>query len=104
LGALGWREIRANIATLRDSIPNGSSLEPELQHHALEITNFNKATMALSLFLFFWPLPPATMTCFSPVQKYVALEKQKMMLFEYGQPFKLHKRSRAELYKATVGH
>jgi hypothetical protein len=26
-----------------------------------------------------------------------------MMLFEYGQPFKLHKRSRAELYKATVG-
>jgi len=41
---------------------------------------------------------------FTPVQKYVALEKQKMMLFEYGQPFKLHKRSRAELYKATVGH
>ncbi len=41
---------------------------------------------------------------FTPVQKYVALEKQKMMLFEYGQPFKLHKRSRAELYKATVDH
>jgi hypothetical protein len=44
------------------------------------------------------------MACFTPVQKYVALENQKMMLFEYGQPFKLHKRSRAELYKATVGH
>jgi hypothetical protein len=25
------------------------------------------------------------------------------MLFEYGLPFKLHKRSRAELYQATVG-
>jgi len=37
---------------------------------------------------------------FTPVKKYVALEKQKIMLFEYGQPFKLHKRSRAELYKA----
>lgn len=41
---------------------------------------------------------------FTPVQKHVALEKQKMMLFEYGQTFKLHKRSRAELYKATVGY
>lgn len=41
---------------------------------------------------------------FIPAQRYVALEKQKMMLFEYGQSFKLHKRSRAELYKATVGH
>jgi hypothetical protein len=44
------------------------------------------------------------MASFTPVQKYVALEKQKMMLFEYGQPFKLHKRSRGELYKATVAH
>ncbi len=59
--------------------------------------------MALSLLLFFWFLPPVTMASFTPVQKYVALESQKMMLFEYGQPFKLHKRSRAELYKATVG-
>jgi hypothetical protein len=41
---------------------------------------------------------------FIPAQRYVALESQKMMLFEYGQPFKLHKRSRAELYKATVAH
>jgi hypothetical protein len=39
---------------------------------------------------------------FTPVQKYVALESQKIMLFEYGLMFKLHKRSRAELYKATV--
>ena len=60
--------------------------------------------MVLSLFLFFWCLPPVTMVSITPVQKYVALEKQKMMLFEYGQPFKLHKRSRAELYKATVAH
>jgi hypothetical protein len=37
------------------------------------------------------------------VQKYVALESQKIGLFEYGQPFKLHKRSRAELYQAAVG-
>ncbi len=44
------------------------------------------------------------MVSFTPVEKYVALEKQKMMLFEYGQPFKLHKRSRAEQYKATVAH
>jgi hypothetical protein len=58
--------------------------------------------MALALFLSFWSLPPLTLTAFTPVQKYVALENQKMMLFEYGQPFKLHKRSRAELYKATV--
>jgi hypothetical protein len=42
-------------------------------------------------------LPHGTITGITPVQKYVALEKQKMMLFEYGQPFKLHKRSRAEL-------
>ena len=82
----------------------GSLGEPVLHHHAHEITNFSKATMVLSLFLFFWSLPPVTMASFTPVQKYVALEKQKMMLFEYGQPFKLHKRSRAELYKATVGH
>jgi hypothetical protein len=59
--------------------------------------------MTLALFLFFWPLPPATLAVFTPVQKYVALESQKMMLFEYGQPFKLHKRTRAELYQATVG-
>jgi hypothetical protein len=60
--------------------------------------------MVLSLFLFFWFAPVGTIASITPVQKYVALEKQKMMLFEYGQPFKLHKRSRAELYKATVGH
>ena len=74
-----------------------------LHQHATQINKFNKATMALSLLLFFWFLPPVTMASFTPVQKYVALESQKMMLFEYGQPFKLHKRSRAELYKATVG-
>jgi hypothetical protein len=54
-------------------------------------------------FTLFLVPPPSTMVNFTPVQKYVALENQKMMLFEYGQPFKLHKRSRAELYKATVG-
>ena len=70
---------------------------------APEIIKLIAATMVLSFFLFFWSLPPVTMASFAPVQKYVALENQKMMLFEYGQPFKLHKRSRAELYKATVG-
>jgi hypothetical protein len=69
-----------------------------------EISTFSEAAMVLSLFLFFVFLPHGTITGITPVQKYVALEKQKMMLFEYGQPFKLHKRSRAELYKATVGH
>jgi hypothetical protein len=59
--------------------------------------------MVLSLFFFLSSLPAGSIVSFTPVQKYVALEKQKMMLFEYGQPFKLHKRSRAELYKATVG-
>ena len=59
--------------------------------------------MTLALLVFFWFLPPATLTAFTPVQKYVALESQKLMLFEYGQPFKLHKRSRAELYRASVG-
>ncbi len=60
--------------------------------------------MVLAFFLVL--LAPLTLSpaMFTPVQKYVALEKQKMMLFEYGQPFKLHKRSRAELYKATVAH
>ena len=75
-----------------------------LHQHAHEITKFRKATMVLSLFLFFWSIAPVTMGSYTPVQKYVALEKQKMMLFEYGQPFKLHKRSRGELYKATVAH
>ena len=81
----------------------GSLGELVVHHHAHEITKLSKATMVLTLFLFFWSIPPVTMVSFTPVQKYVALEKQKMMLFEYGQPFKLHKRSRAELYKATVG-
>jgi hypothetical protein len=69
-----------------------------------EIIKSSATTMVLSLFLFFWFAPVGTIASITPVQKYVALENQKMMLFEYGQPFKLHKRSRAELYKATVGH
>ena len=93
----------ANVATLRGSIPVGSLGELGLQHHRPEITTLGTTSMTLALFLFFWSPPPATLSVFTPVQKYVALESQKMMLFEYGQPFKLHKRSRAELYKATVG-
>jgi len=81
----------------------GSLGELVLLHHPTKIAKFSNTNMVLSLLLFFWALPPVTMASFTPVQKYVALEKQKMMLFEYGQPFKLHKRSRAELYKATVG-
>ena len=38
-----------------------------------------------------------------PAQRYIALESQKTMLFEYGQPFKLHRRSRAEMYNAALG-
>ena len=60
--------------------------------------------MVLAFFLVLLAPPTLSPAIFKPAQKYVALEKQKMMLFEYGQPFKLHKRSRAELYKATVGH
>ena len=59
--------------------------------------------MVLAFFLVLLAPPTLSSATFTPVQKYVALEKQKMMLFEYGQPFRLHKRSRAELYKATVG-
>jgi hypothetical protein len=59
--------------------------------------------MVLAFFLVLLAPPALSPVMITPVQKYVALEKQKMMLFEYGQPFKLHKRSRAELYKATVG-
>ena len=38
-----------------------------------------------------------------PAERYIALESQKMMLFEFGQTFKLHRRSRAEMYNATIG-
>lgn len=60
--------------------------------------------MVLAFFLVLLAPPTLSPVMFTPVKKYVALEKQKIILFEYGQPFKLHKRSRAELYKATVGH
>ncbi|WP_295550882.1 hypothetical protein [Limnohabitans sp. Rim8] len=81
----------------------GSLGEPQGRDHRLEITTFRTVAMVLSLFLFFWSHPPVVLTSMTPVQKYVALERQKLMLFEYGQPFKLHKRSRAELYMAAVG-
>ncbi len=58
--------------------------------------------MVLAFFLVLWAPPAASFGTLTPVQKYVALENQKMMLFEYGKPFKLHKRSRAELYKAAA--
>lgn len=47
--------------------------------------------------------PPIQAGVFIPARRYIALESQKTMLFEYGQPFKLHKRSRAEMYNAAVG-
>jgi|688.fasta_scaffold428489_2 hypothetical protein len=93
----------AHVATLRKSISKGSLGELGQRHHRPEITTLGTTSMTLALFLFFWFVPPATLTVFTPVQKYVALESQKLMLFEYGQPFKLHKRSRAELYRASVG-
>jgi hypothetical protein len=60
--------------------------------------------MALAFFLVLLAPPTLSPAMFTPVQKYIALESQKIMLFEYGQPFKLHKRSRTELYKASVYH
>jgi hypothetical protein len=93
----------AHVATLRKSISKGSLGELGQRHHRPEITTLGTTSMTLALFLFFRPLPPATLAVFTPVQKYVALESQKIGLFEYGQPFKLHKRSRAELYQAAVG-
>jgi hypothetical protein len=58
--------------------------------------------MVLAFFLVLLAPPTLSPAMFTPAQKYVALEKQKMMLFEYGQTFKLHKRSRAELLRASV--
>lgn len=55
--------------------------------------------VALALFLVFPPVEPGL---FTPAQRYVALESQKLQLFEYRQPFKLHRRSRAELYSASI--
>ena len=59
--------------------------------------------MVLAFFLVLLAPPTLSPAMFTPVQKYVALESQKIMLFEYGLMFKMHKRSRAELYKATLG-
>jgi hypothetical protein len=56
-------------------------------------------TLALVLFT-----PPIQTGFFLPTQRYVALASQKTMLFEYGRPFKLHRRSRAEMYNAAVEH
>lgn len=47
--------------------------------------------------------PPIQAGVFIPAQRYIALESQKTILFDYGRPFKLHKRSRAEMYSAAVG-
>lgn len=55
--------------------------------------------VVLTLLILFPPMEPGL---FTPARQYIALESQKVMLFEYGQPFKLHRRSRAELYNATV--
>lgn len=55
--------------------------------------------VAFALFLVFPPVIPGL---FTPAQRFVALETQKLQLFEYGQPFKLHRRSRAELFAAAT--
>ena len=55
--------------------------------------------VALALFLVFPPIVPGM---FTPAHRFIALETQKLQLFEYGQPFKLHRRSRAELYAAAT--
>jgi hypothetical protein len=56
--------------------------------------------LCLALLLF---TPPIHAGVFSPAQRYVALESQKTMLFEFGRTFKLHRRSRAEMYNASIG-
>lgn len=53
-------------------------------------------------FLVFTLLPTYPLGLPTPPQQYIALESQKMMLFDYGQPFKLHRRTRTELYYATI--
>jgi hypothetical protein len=59
--------------------------------------------MFLSLALLFLT-PPIQAGVFTPAQRYIALESQKVMLFEYGRPFKLHRRNRAEMYNAAIGN
>lgn len=57
--------------------------------------------MFFAVIIYLWaPTLPAI--SFTPVQRHVALETQKSMLFEYGQPFKLHRRSRVELLTASM--
>jgi hypothetical protein len=57
--------------------------------------------MFLSL-VFLFLTSPIHAGVFTPAQRYIALESQKVMLFEYGRPFKLHRRNRAEMYAAAV--
>jgi hypothetical protein len=45
------------------------------------------------------PLPPGL---FTPAQRLIALESQKLQWMKYGQAFKLHRRSRAELFNAAM--
>uniref|UniRef100_UPI004048088F hypothetical protein n=1 Tax=Limnohabitans sp. TaxID=1907725 RepID=UPI004048088F len=56
--------------------------------------------LSLALVLLISPIQAGV---FIPAQRYIALEGQKTMLFEYGRPFKLHKRNRGEMYNAAVG-
>lgn len=55
--------------------------------------------VALALFMV---LPPLTPGLFTPAQRFIALESQKLQLMEYGQAFKLHRRNRAELFNAAL--
>ena len=55
------------------------------------------------IFHLFMVTPPCNDGQLYAAKKFVVLERQRMMLFDYGQPFTLHKRSRAELDKATAG-
>ena len=59
--------------------------------------------MVLAFFLVLWAPSVVSLSSLTPVQKYIALENQKVLLFDYGKPFKLHKRTRAELFKAAAG-
>jgi len=55
--------------------------------------------VALALFLL---VPPVAPGLFTPAQRFIALETQKLQLLEYVQPFQLHRRSRIELFNAAM--
>jgi hypothetical protein len=98
---LNWHKAQG-LEFFHFGVKPSSQGEPPEQEHQCVYNTTDAAIMALAFFLVLLAPPTLSPAMFIPAQKYVALEKQKMMLFEYGQTFKLHKRSRAELLRASV--